>query len=92
MTPVERIGPQDWMASPGVEAVLAALTADGAVVRFVGGCVRDAVIGRAIAGDIDPAYQDALGEAIESGVEAYCYRCPPSLEGIEVEAPLPLKI
>ena len=45
-----------------------------------------------IAGDIDPAYQDALGKAIESGVEAYCYRCPPSLEGIEVEAPLPLKI
>ena len=58
MTPVERIDPQDWMASPGVEAVLAALTADGAVVRFVGGCVRDAVIGRAIAGDIDLATAD----------------------------------
>ena len=58
MTPVERIGLQDWMASPGVEAVLAALTADGAVVRFVGGCVRDAVIGRAIAGDIDLATAD----------------------------------
>ena len=42
----------------GVEAVLAALTADGAVVRFVGGCVRDAVIGRAIAGDIDLATAD----------------------------------
>ncbi len=58
MTPVERIDPQDWMKTPGVKAVIAALTVDGAVVRFVGGCVRDAVIGRKPGGDIDLATAD----------------------------------
>lgn len=42
------------MVSPETRAVLDALTAGGAAVRFVGGCVRDAVLGRTIA-DIDIA-------------------------------------
>ena len=58
MTPVERIDLQEWMTTPGVKAVIAALTANGAVVRFVGGCVRDAVTGRAASGDIDLATPD----------------------------------
>ena len=58
MDPVERIDPQAWMTTPGVEAVFAALSANGAVVRFVGGCVRDAVLGRAPGGDIDLATCD----------------------------------
>ena len=58
MKPVDRIGPLDWMAAPGVGAVIAALTAKGAVVRFVGGCVRDAVIGKPMGGDIDLATTD----------------------------------
>ncbi len=58
MIPVERIDPQPWMTTPGVEAVIAALSANGAVVRFVGGCVRDAVIGREVCGDIDLATPD----------------------------------
>jgi poly(A) polymerase len=58
MDPVERIDPQAWMTTRGVAAVIAALTANGAVVRFVGGCVRDAVIGRALGGDIDLATSD----------------------------------
>ena len=58
MTPVERIDLQEWMTTPGVKAVIAALTAKGAVVRFVGGCVRDAVTGRAASGDIDLATPD----------------------------------
>jgi poly(A) polymerase len=47
----ERIAPQPWMTEPAPRAVLAAL---GGAVRFVGGCVRDALLGRAV-GDIDIA-------------------------------------
>ena len=35
-----------WMTAPATRAVVEALTADGADVRFVGGCVRDALLGR----------------------------------------------
>ena len=41
-----------WMTAPGTRAVVDALTADGADVRFVGGCVRDALLGRE-SNDID---------------------------------------
>ena len=34
------------MTTPATRAVVEALTADGADVRFVGGCVRDALLGR----------------------------------------------
>jgi poly(A) polymerase len=46
MQPAGRIDPPAWMIAPETRAVVAALAAEGAVVRFVGGCVRDAVIGR----------------------------------------------
>ena len=49
--PVDRIGVQPWMGEAATRAVLAALGGEG---RFVGGCVRDALLGRAI-GDIDIA-------------------------------------
>ncbi len=42
------------MTAPETAAVVAALTADGAVVRFVGGCVRDALLGRPVK-DVDIA-------------------------------------
>ncbi len=45
------------MTAPDTRAVLAALTARGAAVRFVGGCVRDAVLGRAVK-DVDLATPD----------------------------------
>src|SRR5476649_1926459 len=45
------------MTAPATAAVLAALGAGGAVVRFVGGCVRDTLLGRRI-GDIDIATPD----------------------------------
>jgi poly(A) polymerase len=44
-------------ADPRVRAVIAALAAEGAEVRFVGGCVRDALVGRPL-GDIDLATPD----------------------------------
>jgi poly(A) polymerase len=55
--PVGQLPPQDWMEAPATRAVVAALTADGAEVRFVGGCVRDAVLKRPIK-DIDIATHD----------------------------------
>ena len=58
MQPAGTIPPQAWMTAPETRAVLDALRADGQTVMFVGGCVRDALIGRAV-GDIDIATPDA---------------------------------
>ncbi len=56
-TPVGQLPPQDWMQAAPTQAVVAALTAEGAEIRFVGGCVRDAVLRRPIH-DIDIATHD----------------------------------
>jgi len=53
----QRIEPQAWMTAPETRAVVAALTAAGAEVRFVGGCVRDALAGRPVK-DVDLATPD----------------------------------
>ena len=37
---------QPWMTAPETQTVLKALTANGALARFVGGCVRDALLKR----------------------------------------------
>ena len=57
MQPAGTIPPQDWMTSADTHAVVDALGADGQTVRFVGGCVRDALIGQPV-GDIDIATPD----------------------------------
>jgi poly(A) polymerase len=49
-----RIEPQPWMVEPATLAVLEALAEGGAAARFVGGSVRDALLGHVI-GDIDIA-------------------------------------
>jgi len=49
-----RIEPQPWMIEPATISVLDALSAGGAAARFVGGSVRDALLGIPI-GDIDIA-------------------------------------
>jgi poly(A) polymerase len=54
MDAAEILQSQDWMTDPATRAVMGALTAKGQTVRFVGGCVRDAVVGRPIH-DIDIA-------------------------------------
>ncbi len=46
--------PADWRGDPAVRAVMAALGADAGEARFVGGCVRDALLGLP-PGDIDIA-------------------------------------
>lgn len=67
------------MTTPGVKAILGALTHGGAPARFVGGCVRDAVAGLAVS-DIDVAtplppndviaHLDAKGiRAIPTGID-----------------------
>ena len=59
MQPAGRFDPPGWMTAPETGSVMAALTAEGSVARFVGGCVRDAILARggAIA-DIDIATSD----------------------------------
>ncbi|HSY89256.1 MAG TPA: CCA tRNA nucleotidyltransferase [Verrucomicrobiae bacterium] len=59
-----RLPPQPWMSAPATKAVVAALTAGGSEVRFVGGCVRDALLGRAVT-DIDIATPDEPARVIE---------------------------
>jgi poly(A) polymerase len=62
-----RIEPQPWMVDPATLAVLEALAAGGAQARFVGGSVRDALLGQLI-GDIDiatPAPPERVIELLE---------------------------
>src|ERR1700757_5005589 len=62
-----RIEPQSWMTDPATSAVLEALAAGGAQARFVGGSVRDALLGQRI-GDIDiatPARPERVIELLE---------------------------
>jgi poly(A) polymerase len=54
MTAPDRIASQPWMIEPATRAVIEALRAGGAEAMFVGGAVRDALLGRPIA-DIDIA-------------------------------------
>ncbi len=58
-----KIPPQPWMTAPETRAVLAALTAGGAEVRFVGGCVRDSILGRPV-NDVDIATHDRPGDVV----------------------------
>ena len=51
---LRRIEPQPWMTDLVTLSVLEALSAGGAQARFVGGSVRDALLGQLI-GDIDIA-------------------------------------
>ena len=63
LQPVGKIHPQPWMTAPETQAVLDALVADGAEVRFIGGCVRDAVLKRPVR-DIDIALAEPPGRVM----------------------------
>lgn len=54
LLPARRIVPPDWMTDAATASVMQALSAEGAAARFVGGCVRDALLGIAVR-DIDIA-------------------------------------
>jgi len=55
--PTGKIEPQPWIIAGETRAVIEALTAEGQVVRFVGGCVRDALAKRPVK-DVDIATPD----------------------------------
>ncbi len=59
-----RLAPQTWMQSATTQRLLAALTAGGAEVRFVGGRVRDAIAGRPVS-DIDVATPDPPDRVVD---------------------------
>lgn len=62
--PTGQLPPAAWITAPETVAVLAALTAGGAQVRFVGGCVRDGLLKRPVK-DVDLATPDAPERVIE---------------------------
>jgi poly(A) polymerase len=64
MRSARRLDPQPWMTAPETAAVLRALATGGREARFVGGCVRDALLGRPI-GDIDLATPDPPERVME---------------------------
>jgi poly(A) polymerase len=71
-----RIDPQPWMTAPETTSVLDALAKAGATARFVGGCVRDAVLGRPVK-DIDIA-TDAEPDAVLAALRAAGIRAIPT--------------
>lgn len=50
--PTGKLNPEPWLSAPNIIAVMNALCAGGADVRFVGGCVRDTLAKRPV-NDID---------------------------------------
>ncbi len=71
--PTGKLSPQEWMTSPATKRVIAALTAGGAQVRFVGGCVRDTLAHRPVK-DVDLATPDkpeaVMALLASAGIEA----------------------
>ena len=69
----------DWLAHPGTQALCAVLTGAGHQALFVGGCVRNALLGVPVA-DIDIA-TDARPEIVSNLAETAGFRVVPT--GIE---------
>ena len=66
----------DWLTRPATQALCAALQAGGHRVFFVGGCVRNALLGELV-GDLDLA-TDALPEKVVRLVEAAGFKAIPT--------------
>jgi poly(A) polymerase len=84
----QRIDPQPWMVEPATLAVLRALAAGGAEARFVGGSVRDALLGQGI-GDIDIATSASPERVIELLEKARIKVLPTGLDHGTVTAIVP---
>ena len=76
MKPVDRIDVSTIMDRPGVARLLAVCRAGGATARFVGGAVRDVLLGRPL-GDIDIAIDRPPAEIVailtSAGIETLGY-------------------
>ena len=68
------------MTAPETRRVIAALTRDGATVRFCGGAVRDALIAREAAADIDLATPDPPETVTRLAAEAGLSTRPTGIE------------
>ncbi len=66
----------DWLTRPATQALCAALQAGGHRILFVGGCVRNALLGEAV-GDFDLA-TDALPDQVIRLVEAAGFKAIPT--------------
>jgi poly(A) polymerase len=74
--PAGKVDTTSWMTATRTAAVFAALTAEGATARFVGGCVRDAILDRA-SKDVDIA-TDATPEDVVRLLEAAGLKAVPT--------------
>lgn len=79
LAPVGQLPPQPWMTDARTRRVVAALTAEGAEIRFVGGCVRDAILKRPIR-DIDIATHDPPEKVMALLEKAGVHAIPTGIE------------
>jgi poly(A) polymerase len=77
--PVGQLPPQDWMTEEATLRVVAALTATGTEIRFVGGCVRDSLAARPVS-EIDIATPDQPETVIELLDKAGLQAIPTGIE------------
>ncbi|MBC8157909.1 MAG: CCA tRNA nucleotidyltransferase [Alphaproteobacteria bacterium] len=83
--PTGKLAAQPWMDAPATRAVIAALCRDGADVRFVGGCIRDAFSSRPIK-DVDIGTPDPPERVIELLENAGLRAIPTGIEHGTVSA------
>jgi poly(A) polymerase len=88
MTLPDKIVPPDWMTAAPTRSLLAALAAGGASVRFVGGCVRDAILGLQPA-DVDVATPETPDTVIRRLEKAKLKAVPTGIEHGTVTAVVP---
>ncbi|MFL2668366.1 MAG: CCA tRNA nucleotidyltransferase, partial [Alphaproteobacteria bacterium] len=79
MRPATRIDVATWMARPQTRAVMKALSAGGQEPRFVGGCVRDALLGLPVR-DIDIATPEDPERVIQLIEQAGLKAVPTGIE------------
>ena len=76
MTPIGRLKPPLWMTMPETGVLIKTLKDKNITARFVGGCVRDAYLGRPVF-DIDMAV-DALPQQVIETLEPKGISCHPT--------------
>ncbi|MCF8480187.1 MAG: CCA tRNA nucleotidyltransferase [Rhodospirillum sp.] len=76
--PVGQLGPDPWRLNPVTRAVMETLAGEGGEARFVGGCVRDALIHRPSSdGDVDIATTE-LPDRVMALMEARGFKVIPT--------------